>query len=132
MKGWIKFVALVLGFALTIYLTSYISKLPESNCTTSPAVDLWSADHAYKATLLKKDCNLSETIFYSVRIDKPEAWFLKIEIEQDPYPAQATEPAMKWDLHKLEIDVPAEKISGSIERREGDLTIVRSYILAKP
>jgi hypothetical protein len=132
MKGWLKFAALVFGFALTIYLTSYLSRLPESNCTTSPAVDLWSADHAYKATLLKKDCNLSETIFYSVRVDKPGAWFLRMEIEQDPYPAQAIEPVMKWDSHKLEIEVPAEKISGSIERREGDLTIVRSYIHPKP
>jgi hypothetical protein len=86
----------------------------------------------YKATLLKKDRNLGETIFYSVRIDKPDAWFLKIELEEDPYPVQASEPAMKWDLHKLEIDIPAQTLSGSIERREGDLTVVRTYVFPKP
>ena len=132
MKGWIEFVALACGFALTIYLTSDFSRLPESNCTTTPVSDLWSSDNSYKATLLKKNCNLSETVFNSVRIDKLGAWFLMIEIEQNPYPAQAFEPAMNWDSHKLEIDIPAEKFSGSIERREGDLTVVRSYIPTKP
>jgi hypothetical protein len=132
MKRWIKFAALVLAFILTVYLTSYISKLPESNCATEPVSSLWTNDRAYKATLLKKDCNLSETIFYSVRIDKPDDWFLRVEIEEDPYPAQAAEPAMKWDSHRLAIDIPAEKFTGSIERREGDLTVVRTYIPLKP
>jgi hypothetical protein len=131
-RGWIKLVALAFTFALAIYLTSYFSRLPESNCTTGPVSSSWSSDSAYKATLLRKDCNLSETVFYSVRIDKPGAWFLMVEIEEDPYPAQAFEPAMKWDPHKLQIDIPAEKFSGSIERREGDLTVVRSYVRPKP
>ncbi len=137
MTRWMKFVALVCCLALAIYLTSYIARLPESNCTTSSVSDLWSSDHTYQATLLKKDCNLSETIFYSVRIDKlaspsSRGWFFKQEIEQDPYPAQALEPAMKWDSHRLQIDVPAETMSGSIERREGDLTVVRSYVRNRP
>jgi hypothetical protein len=132
MARWIKFAALVFAFALTVYLTSYISRLPEANCTTGPVSSLWSGDHLYKATLLKKDCNLYETTFYSVRIDKPDAWFLRVEIEEDPYPAQASEPAMKWDLHKLEIDIPAEHFSGSIARREGDLTVERTYVSPKP
>jgi len=34
---------------------------------------------------------------------------------------------MKWDAHKLEINIPAETFSGSIERRAGALTVVRSY-----
>lgn len=85
----------------------------------------------YKATLLKKDCNLYETTFYSVRIDKPDAWFLRIEVEEDPYPAQASEPVVKWDLHKLEIDIPARTLFGSIERRERDLTVVRTYVSPK-
>ncbi len=132
MKRWIRFAALVFALALTIYLTSYISRLPESNCTTGPVSSSWSDDHVYKATLLKKDCNLGETAFYSVRIDKPSAWFLRVEIEEDPYPAQASGPAMKWDSHKLEIAIPAEKFTGSIEHREGDLTVVRTYIPPKP
>jgi hypothetical protein len=128
MKNWIKIATLVFAFALAIYLTSYFSRLPESNCTTSPVSGLWSGDRAYQATLLKKDCNLAETAFYSVRIDRAGAWSLRIEIEQDPYPAQAIEPAMKWDSHKLEIEIPAESFTGSIERHEGDLTVVRSYV----
>ena len=131
MKRWIKLVALVFAFALAIYLTSYISRLPESNCTTTAVSNSWSSDRAYEATLLRKDCNRGETAFYSVRIDKPRAWSLRIEIEQDPYPAQASEPAMKWVSNRLEIDVIAETLSGSIERREGDLKVVRSYIRSK-
>jgi hypothetical protein len=127
MKNWLKFAALASAFALTILLTSYVSRLPESNCATEPVSTLWTNDRAYKATLLKKDCNRSEPIFYSVRIDRPGDWFLRVEIEEDPYPAQALEPAMKWDSHKLEIEIPAETFTGSIERHEGALTIVRTY-----
>ena len=132
MARWMKVAAFVVAFALTIYLTSYISRLPETNCTTGPVSSLWSGDNVYKATLLKKDCNLGETIFYSVRVDKLGAWFLGVEIEEDPYPAQASEPAVKWDLHKLKIDIPAETFSGSIEHREGDLTVMRTYIPPRP
>jgi len=132
MKRWIKFVALVFAFALTIFLTSYISRLPESHCATGAISSLWSSDQVYKATLLRKDCNLGETVFYSVRIDKPGGWFLRVEIEEDPNPAQSSEPTMRWDSHKLEVDIPAEAFSGSLERREGDLTVVRSYIHPKP
>jgi hypothetical protein len=132
MKRWMKFAALVFAFAFAIYLTSYISRLPESNCTTLQVSKSWSRDHAYNATLLRKECNLGETAFYSARIAKPNAWFLRIEIEEDPYPAQAIEPTMTWDLHRLKIDIPAEKFTGSIERREGDLTVVQSYIQRKP
>ena len=131
MKGWKRLVALACGFGFTVYMVSYFSRLPESNCTTNPVSDLWSGDRIYKATLLKKVCNLSETVFYSVRLDKPDTWFLVLEIEQDPYPAPASEPAMKWDLHRLEIQIRAENFSGSIERREGDLTVARSYVRAK-
>jgi len=75
---------------------------------------------------------LGETAFYSAKIAKPGAWSLGIEIEEDPYPAQAIEPTMTWDAHRLKIDIPAEKFTGSIERREGDLTVARSYIQRKP
>ena len=132
MKRWIKFTALVSAFTLTVYLTSYISRLPDSNCSTRQVSKSWSRDHAYSAALLRKECNLGDTAFYSARIAKPGAWFLKIEVEEDPYPAEAVEPTMTWDAHRLRIDIPAEKFTGSIERREGDLTVVRSYIPPKP
>jgi hypothetical protein len=132
MNRWMKFVALILAVAFAIYLTAYISRLPESNCTTRQVSRSWSTDRAYNATLLRKECNLGETAFYSIRIDKPGAWFLREEIEEDPYPALAVEPTMKWDSHRLQIDIVAQKFAGSIERREGDLTIVRSYLQRKP
>jgi hypothetical protein len=131
-------IALIGAFIITIYVTEYVARLPESNCTSSPISSLWSSDHTYKATLLKKDCNLGETIFYSVRLDKPSTrtdreWFFVEEIEADPYPAETPPPEMKWDLHRLEIDTAAEMLSGAMERREGDLTLIRSYVSrAKP
>jgi hypothetical protein len=136
MMSWMKTVLLVFTFAAAIYATSYISRLPESNCTTSEASDLSSDDHFYKATLLKKECNKAETTFYSIRIDKlsgpaDRRWFLIEQIEQDPYPARPSEPRVKWDAHKLEIEISAKEYSGSIERRVEDLTIVRSYIAPK-
>ena len=70
MISWKKFALLVSAFAVTIYVTSYVSRLPESNCATSEASSLSSDDHSYRATLLKKECNKAETTFYSVRIDK--------------------------------------------------------------
>jgi hypothetical protein len=132
MVRWTRVVLLLCCVALAFYLISYISRLPESNCTTAPISDVWSSDRAYQATLLKKSCNSGETIFYSVRIDKPGAWCLRMEIEQDPSPDQAFEPTMTWNSRRLEIDVPSSTLSGSIDRRENDLTIVRSYTRPKP
>ena len=66
MNRWMKFVALVLAFSFAIYLTSYISRLPESNCTTRRVSKSWSSDRAYNATLLRKECNLGETAFMMV------------------------------------------------------------------
>jgi hypothetical protein len=39
---------------------------------------------------------------------------------------------MTWNSRRLEIDVPSSTLSGSIDRRENDLTIVRSYTRPKP
>jgi hypothetical protein len=127
-----KVALLLCGFALAVYLTSYISRLPESNCTTDPMSNAWSIDRAYEATLLKKSCNSGKTVFYSVRIDKPGTWLLRMEIEQVPFPDQAFEPTMTWNSRRLEIDIPSSMLSGSINRYENDLTIVRSYTRPKP
>ena len=129
---WIKLLALFAAFAIAIGLTYFVSRLPESNCKTEPVSSSWADDRTYEATLFRKDCNFGETTFYSVRIDKPGAWFFRIEIEEDPYPTPAAEPVMKWDFHKLQINIPAKQFAGSIERREGDLTVVRSSITPNP
>jgi len=88
----------------------------------------------YKATLLKKECNNAETSFYWIKIDKlggpaDRKWSLTEPIEQDPYPTQPSAPRMRWDAHRLELEIPAKEISGSIERRTEDLTLVRSYFV---
>jgi hypothetical protein len=136
MMNWKKTALFVSVFAATIYATSYISRLPESNCTTREASSFSSDDRLYKATLLRKECNMAETSFYSVRIDKlsgpaDRGWFLLQQIEQDPYPAESFEPRIKWDSHKLGIEISAKEFSGSVERRVNDLTIIRSYVAPK-
>ena len=92
MSKLMKLALILCGFVLTIYVTSYVSRLPESNCTTAEISHLSSSDQAYKATLLKKGCNVGETHFFSVKIDKSptltdRGWFLIQNISQDPYPA---------------------------------------------
>jgi hypothetical protein len=136
MKRGILAAVLVVAFIVTIIVTSYVSRLPESNCATSPASELWSGDHLYKATLLRKDCNRGEAFFYSVRIDKANTptggWFFTKEIEVDgtdlPMPPP---PTMRWTGHRLEIEIQAVSLSGSFEHRQGDLTLVRAYVRPK-
>ena len=129
MKRWIYIVLLSVAFVLTIYITSYVSQLPESNCVTRPISAVWSSDHLYEATLLQKDCNQGETFFFSVRIDKPNTptggWFYVQQVEVDPN--SFTPPIIKWVSHKLEIEIVAKMLTGSIERRVGDITVVRLY-----
>jgi hypothetical protein len=139
MRGWIKLLVLLSAFILTIYATSYISKLPESNCTTSPISSLWSDDRAYEATILKMDCNMSETIFYSVRIDAfspplREAWFTKQEIESDEFPVPSEPPSIRWiDSRHLEITMKTKTIGGMLNEHVGhDLIITRTYIASSP
>ncbi len=129
MKRWIYIVFLFVAFVLTIYITSYVARLPESNCVTRPISAVWSSDHLYEATLQKKDCNRGETVFFSVRIDKPNTptggWFFVQQVEGDP--DSFTPPTIKWVSHKLEIEIVAKTLIGSIERRVGDTTVVRLY-----
>jgi hypothetical protein len=133
MKRWITAAILGGAFAITIYVTSYVSRLPESNCVTGPVSQMWSSDHLYKATLLEKNCLHGEAFFYSVRIDKPNTstggWFFTEEIEGDGNLPPS--PVMRWTAHKLEIEILAKSTSGSIEHREGDLTVIRSYVRPK-
>jgi hypothetical protein len=143
MRTLAKLTVVVCGLALTIYLTSYVSRLPESNCTTTEVSHLSSSDDAYSAVLRKKICNMGETYFYSVRVDKSptpadRGWFLIQDIEQDPYPAQPPEPALSWNSHTLKIEILAKEFSGSIEyhpnpdRSSDDFAVLQSYTRAKP
>jgi hypothetical protein len=125
----------------TVGVTSYLSycaALPASpNCRVTSLSEIWAPDHAYKATLVKKDCNLGESIFYSVRIDAfspplRDAWFSTREIEDDEYPAGP--PDVRWSAERqLEITMPTRAMSGSVTDRAGDdLVVVRIYLASKP
>jgi hypothetical protein len=135
MKRLIIAAILAGAFALTIIVTAYIAGLPDSNCVTGPVSELWSGDHLYKATILRKNCLRGEAFSYSVRIDKPNTptggWFFTQDIEKDDDQIVPPPPALKWTAHQLDIAIPNNAISGAITRREGDLTIVRSYVRPK-
>jgi len=130
-------ILLVGVIALTAYASSYIARLPESNCHTTPVSDLWSDDRAYKATVLVKNCNLDETIFYSVRIDAYSpplrlGWSTHEVIESDERPFEV--PTVRWkEPRTLAIEMETKTLRGSIELHVGDdLTIVRTYIAKTP
>ena len=137
MKRVIGVAVIFLAFGVTVYVTSYISRLPESNCSTGPISELWSEDHAYKASLLKKNCKMDETIFYSVRIDAHSpplrhAWFTKREIADDEYPSGP--PMVSWITpRKLEIEMRTRTLRGSLVEHVGDdLTVVRIFNASEP
>jgi hypothetical protein len=136
MKRWIIIAAvLIVAFALMIKITAYIAGLPDSNCITEPVSRTWSADHLYEATILRKNCLRGEAFSYSVRIDKTTTptggWFFTQQIEKDDDQIVPPPPALKWTAHQLDIEIPNNAISGAITRREGDLTVVRSYVRPK-
>ncbi|MEO7054930.1 MAG: hypothetical protein ABI191_08130 [Rhizomicrobium sp.] len=136
MKRFLAIVVLVAAFAVTIAVTSYIARLPESDCVTEPLSQAWSGDHLYQATLLRKNCRRGEYFSYSVRVDKPNTptggWFIIDAIERDgeknPVPPP---PTINWTAHRLDIETQSSTLSGSVEHREGDLLLVRSYIRPK-
>lgn len=135
-KLGIAAVVLIAAFTLAIYVTSYVARLPDSDCVTQPVSQAWSGDHMYQATLLRKNCRRGEYFSYSVRVDKPNTptggWFVIDTIardgEENPVPPP---PAMNWTGHRLNIEIRSQKLSGSITHHEGDLTLVRSYIPPK-
>ena len=66
-----KSVAKIGGFVFALGIVAYVSHWmtlgSAAYCKTSSIAESWTADRAYKATVLMKDCNLSESISYSVR-----------------------------------------------------------------
>jgi hypothetical protein len=134
-----KLSALVAVVGLTAYITHWITLGPEQYCRTTSTSESWSPDRAYKATVLKKDCNLGESTFYSVRVDAfslPErmAWFTTRELEADVWPEAPLPPDLGWSTpRQLEITMTTTTLGGRVYEHVGDgLTIVRIYNAAKP
>jgi hypothetical protein len=133
-KPFAKAGALLLAFAATAYSSYYVTRPAAANCKTSTLAELWTpSDHAYKATLLKKDCNLGESIFYSVRIDalSPPAergWYTIREIEGDAWPIPDAPPQVVWvAARQLEITMDTKALHGRLTEKIDDLTVVRVF-----
>jgi hypothetical protein len=110
----------VLGCALLLRVVWFVAKLPESNCSSKPIGTFWNADRAFKATLLEKNCNAGETLFYSVRIDAYSpplhgSWFVpgyQLEGDND-WPR--TIPAVRWSTpRQLDVEVNTDSLAGSM------------------
>ncbi len=132
--------ALIVVAGLTAYVTHWVTLGPEQYCKTSSTAESWAPDRAYKATVFKKDCNLGESIFYSVRVDAfspPErgAWFTTRELEPGVvWPDQPQPPDLTWSTpRQLEITMTTTTLGGRLtEHVGGSLTIVRIFDAAKP
>src|SRR5713226_1222384 len=100
---WLRFSGMVALFALATLGAVQLAwgLLPSSlTCVTASQAEIWAPDRAYKATLSKKDCDMSESIFYSVRIDavsppvgRPK-WFTVRELDTDERPEHP--PQLTW------------------------------------
>jgi hypothetical protein len=124
---------------LTAVVTSYVARLPESNCSTSAVSETWSEDRLYKATIQLKECNEGETRFYSVRVDadRPNepggGWFATYAV-QDDEPNPDGPPDVHWDTPRtLSISMKTQSLRGSIRQNVGDdLTVVETYTAKAP
>jgi hypothetical protein len=121
----------------TAYITSWWVRGPEQYCSTEPVAEFWSQDRAYKATLLVKNCNLWESIFYRVRIDAmspplKHGWFMYVDLNDDERPDAS--PSVRWDGPRLlSIEVQTRTLRGSILQNVGeDLSTSVTYIAKAP
>ena len=137
MTGWMKAAGLLALFGLTIFVTSWISRLPESNCTTSQLSQSQSPDHVYNAALLEKNCNKGETWFYSVRIEAHSppsqfAWVSTVDLDNDD--PDRNRPVLAWSgKRRLEITAKTKTLVGELAYHAADdLTVVRKFLPASP
>src|ERR1700728_4807471 len=148
-----KIILAVLFCAFALRVTWYIARLPESNCSSKPVAESWNEDHAFKATLIKKNCNAGETLFYSVRVDAHSpplhsGWFVPgYELEADEtWPRQI--PSFRWVTpRELGVTVNTGTVSGTVTNTvhspyvgpsgikqdpSDDLLVVRKYVPLHP
>jgi len=138
-RTYTKVGAIIAVVGLTAYATHWITLGPEKYCKTSSTAESWAPDRAYKATVFKKDCNLGESIFYSVRVDAfspPERtpWFTNRELEADVWPEEPRPPNLIWTTpRQLEITMATKRLDGRLTEHIGnELTIVRIFNAMKP
>ena len=132
-----KFLGMVLLTAAFVHGFSRAQEGDDTGCKTMTIATSWSPDRIYEASLIEKNCNQGESLFYSVRIDaKPRpgrrGWFVPgYELENDLVHPESP-PAMTWATpRRLEIKVGTRTLAGSLELSAGDdLTVVRDYVPA--
>jgi hypothetical protein len=143
----------VLFCAFILRVTWYVARLPESNCSSKSVAESWNEDRAFKATLIEKNCNAGETLFYSVRVDAHSpplrnGWSIPgYELEGDEtWPRKI--PTLRWVTPgELEISVNTEAIGGTLTNTvhsayvgpsginhdpSDDFFVVRKYVPARP
>jgi hypothetical protein len=109
--------------AITAYITSWLARGPEPDCSTEAAKEFWSQDRAYKAALLIKNCNLGESILYRIRVDAmspplKRGWFQYIDLDNDERPDAL--PSIRWDGPRwLSIEMQTRTLRGSIVQNTG-------------
>lgn len=107
-------------------------------CESITLREQWSSDRVYKATLLRKSCNFSETVFYSLRLDftgskTSSGWYVSgFDLEIDEYPR--ADPEIIWvNSRKVQVLIHTRTLNGTLSRNVGsDLIFVRSYIAKEP
>jgi hypothetical protein len=129
-----KLTVLIAVIAITAYLSHWLTLGGEANCETSSENENWSPSQAYKATVLKKECGLGETAFYSVRIDavypsERMRWFIIQNLETNTWPDKALPPQMVWNNpQELEITIDTPALSGRLVQKMHDgLTVIRLF-----
>jgi hypothetical protein len=127
--------AIVAILAVALLVAAYRALYAGIGCSTTQDSERWSADRAYKATLLLKYCSNAvggDALFWTVRVDKPEptasgGWFMVWEIENDKAFA-SDPPAVRWeDAHTLKVDVRTDRLRGELTSQIRDLIVVRRF-----
>ena len=111
---------------------AYLAPRGRASCPVHPVAESWSSDHAYQATLLEKVCGEGDSILYSLKVEKAEpgtasgGWYFVWDIESDT--SDAKQPLLQWDTPtQLRLEAVTERISGRLESRIHDFTLVRVF-----
>jgi hypothetical protein len=97
-----------------------------------------SGNEASTATVLKRSCNMDETINYFVRLDvrgrRPgrDGWWMVLKLENDAYPIN--QPTVVWTKETaVQVTVSTRTLAGTLVSDAGDdIVITRVYQPREP
>jgi hypothetical protein len=121
-------ILVVAALWLALRATWYVARLPDSNCIRHSVSETRSTDPQYSATLTEKNCNVGETLFYSVTIVTPGGVIRDLPLESDLM--RPPSPTLRWvDPHTLGVTVSTGTLSGVLTEHWADgLTLVRTFV----